>query len=142
MNIKLLLFFNVFFIFSVQCQKWIDVSETIKLDEKIYSRKTGDLFSGIMTEENNSGIIISRYSVVNGELNGPVIKFYENGDTLLKGNYKFGNLDGDIFSYYSPSAAWLENIGFEITKVPYCESKATYINGVRSGKSIYYFENG
>jgi hypothetical protein len=86
MNIKLLLFFNVFFIFSVQCQKWIDVSETIKLDEKIYSRKTGDLFSGIMTEENNSGIIISRYSVKNGELNGPVFKFYENGDTLLKGN--------------------------------------------------------
>ena len=130
-------FLPIIFLLSIQlsAQNWIDFNETIQIDDTIYSKAPGLPYTGLITESAENGQIIWKARTIKGLYNGKYFSFYDNGDTLQKGEYKNGKLSGFVYHYTS-------NSSFGIATVPHCWLKIKYINGVRNGISETYYENG
>lgn len=82
---------------------------------------------GISIVKNRDGNIVSKYSYIDGKLDGPFIEYYWNGHMKFLGKYKNGLQEGDYCEWYEDGTI-LE------------ESK--YVDGVKHGLCIYYMKDG
>jgi antitoxin component YwqK of YwqJK toxin-antitoxin module len=126
--------FFIFLTFHLSAQNWIDINQTIQIDDTIYSKTTGLPYSGLITKTADNGQITFKARAIKGLYNGKFVRFFSNGDTLQKGEYKKGKLHGNIYEY--------NRRNLESGIKPYCWAKTQLINGIKSGKSESYFENG
>jgi len=125
----------IFFIsLNLLGQNWIDYSEIIQIEDTIYSKKNGLPYTGLITKSSDNSRIIFKARAVKGIYNGNYIRFFENGDTLEKGTYKNGKLHRDIYNYIKGNSA--------LSTIAFCWLKTTFDEGIRSGKSESYYENG
>ena len=131
---KTLLLITILLSCQLFAQNWIDFKETITVDDTIYSKKSGLPYTGLITETAENGTITWKARSVKGKYEGNYFAFYKNGDTLQKGTYKKGKLNGSIYYYYN-------NFAFGEPVIPHCYLKENYVNGIKNGKTIYYFEN-
>ena len=86
-----------------------------------YSGPVFELFS------ENPSKIQDRFNLKDGEKDGPVESYHDNGEVSSKGTYKDGEYDGVWESYSDEGQLWY---------------KTTYKNGERDGLSEMYRDNG
>jgi antitoxin component YwqK of YwqJK toxin-antitoxin module len=82
---------------------------------------------GISIVKNRDGNIVSKYSYIDGKLDGPFIEYYWNGHMKFLGQYKGGLQNGEYSEWYEDGSL-LE------------ESK--YVDGVKHGLCTYYMKDG
>lgn len=131
---QILLLISISFSWQLIAQNWIDLNETIIVDDTIFSKKTGLPYTGLITATAENGTITWKARSIKGLYEGDYFAYFSNGDTLQKGCYKKGKLNGLVYCYYS-------NFAFGETITPHCYLKENYLNGIKNGISISYFEN-
>jgi hypothetical protein len=77
--------------------------------------------------KNRDGSVISKYSYIDGLLNGPFIEYYWNGHMKCLGEYKDGLQNGDYSEWYEDGSL---------------QEESKYVNGVKHGLCIYYMKDG
>lgn len=97
------------------------------------------------------GSLKSRMEIKNGELNGIVEYFHENGELRLKGNQLNGLWEGEFIRYY-PSGVIegresyandkLNGFVFQYDSLGNLEAEAQFVDGLQSGKLTEYFGDG
>ena len=104
------------------------VIESLEYGKQLeYTVNTNGDKHGLYSIKHHDGQVISKYSYINGILNGPFIEYYWNGHMKFLGQYKNGLQEGDYCEWYEDGTL-LE------------ESK--YVDGVKHGLCIYYMKDG
>lgn len=113
----------------------LDFKNSLVVDDVVYSKTTGQKFTGILYKTNENGQYPFQANVINGLYEGKYVKFYPNGDTLIKGQYLHGKLNGIVYHYNGND---VPDVGSKI----HCWKKLSYLNGVESGPYETYYGNG
>jgi antitoxin component YwqK of YwqJK toxin-antitoxin module len=82
---------------------------------------------GMCITYNNTNQIISKYSYISGELDGPFIEYYWNGNMKCLGEYKDGRQNGDYSEWYEDGTL---------------QEESMYVDGVKHGLCTYYMKDG
>lgn len=60
----------------------------------------GNLYSGVVEEKNEQGVLIVKDSIANGEKNGTCYKWWPNGNQKLIARFENGDYHGEVTNYY------------------------------------------
>ena len=120
----------------------------------VYNNERDTLVSGVITERDKEGNIISATKVKNGLLHGKFREYYPPYDKhILKfeGKSKNGKLNGKIKTYFENgdpetimvySGGILDGASKEYYRNGELKSKGKYEKGKKTGKWVYYHQSG
>lgn len=103
----------------------VDLSEMTDAEKYDYAREIK--YTGVYEEKYDNGNLKLQMPFKNGERDGEVFWYHENGQFKGKALYKNNKIQGEYSEYYENG-----KIYFSIK----------FIDGLQNGKSIYFNENG
>ena len=127
----------------------VNLTDLKQIDQAYYFK--GEPFTGICEEQDNSGLILSKLTIVDGKIHGLVTTYDDFGNIAEKTEWKNGTPNGLHKNYYvngelKGEATFKDGIMDGLLKQFYkngeIKSQCEIKKGVKNGFHKYYYESG
>ncbi len=116
-------------------QTWIDFDDVVIIDDTVFNKKTGEYYSGLITDHYDDETLKLKVRCSNGLRTGKFETFYSDGTKHIVANFENGKLNGTSYSY-SMENAWNQG------DPHHCYLKQNFKEGILHGPYESYYSNG